>query len=182
MIAIRCTKKLLDRIGAPSLATAPTTAILGDWYARPVAAGHQRLILLISEHSRLPVVMSARDVKQLAANFPDALAAVLWGLGLSAAVIQGELEAASEAVIAKTNSRSHLGTLIDFSYLLAGYAKNADRARPGRSGTLAQQCSRRAAWDELSRQGDERPADPEGRVTSAQCRPAAGNCCVIANC
>ena len=125
MIAIRCTKKLLERIGAPSPVTAPTTAILGDWYARPVAAGHQRLILLISEHSRLPVVMPARDVKRLAANFPDALAAVLWGLGLSAAVIQGELEAASEAVIAKTDSRSHLGTLIDFSYLLAGYAKNA---------------------------------------------------------
>jgi hypothetical protein len=125
MIAIRCTKKLLERVGAPSPVTAPTTAILGDWHARPVAVGHQRLVLLISEHSRLPVVMPARDVKHLAVNFPDALAAVLWGLGISAAVIQGELEAAREAVIAKTNSRSHLGTLNDFSYLLAGYAENA---------------------------------------------------------
>ena len=90
-----------------------------------MAVAHQRLVLLISEHSRLPVVMPARDVKHLAINFPDALAAVLWGLGISAAVIQGELEAAGEAVIAKTNSRSHLGTLSDFSYLLRGHMGNA---------------------------------------------------------
>jgi hypothetical protein len=125
VITIRCTKKLLDRIGAPSPLPAPTTAILGDWYARPVAVAHQRLVLLISERSRLPVVMPARDVKHLAVNFPDSLAAVLWGLGISAAVIQRELEAAREAVIAKTNSRSHLGTLNDFSYLLRGHMGNA---------------------------------------------------------
>ena len=44
MIAIRCTKKLLERIGAPSPVTVPATAILGDWYARPVAVAHQRLV------------------------------------------------------------------------------------------------------------------------------------------
>ena len=75
-------------------------------------------MLLISEHSRLPVLMAGRDLKHLADNFPDALAAVLWGLGLSAAVIQREIEATREAVIAKTNSRSHLGTLNDFANLL----------------------------------------------------------------
>jgi hypothetical protein len=118
MVALRCTKKLLARVGPPQEATEPTTTILGDWYACPLNVGHQRFVLLISEHSRLPVLMAGRDLKHLTDNFPDALAAVLWGLGISAAVIQREVEATREAVIAKTNSRSHLGTLTDFSFML----------------------------------------------------------------
>lgn len=118
MVAIRCTKKLLARIGSPSPVTEPTTTVLGDWYARPVAIGHQRLILLISEHSRLPVIMRARDVKHLARNFPEALARVLLGLGIEMSAAQREVEATREAVIAKTDSRSLLGTLNDFSFML----------------------------------------------------------------
>jgi hypothetical protein len=118
MVAIRCTKKLLARVGEPQEASAPATATLGDWYACPLNIGHQRYVLLISEHSRLPVLMAGRELRHLADNFPDALAAVLWGLGISAVAIQREVEATSEAVIAKTNSRSHLGTLNDFSFML----------------------------------------------------------------
>lgn len=118
MVAIRCTKKLLARIGAPSPVIEPSSTILGDWYARPVAVGHQRLILLISEHSRLPVILPARDVKHLARNFPDALARVLLGLGIETSAAEREVEATRDAVIAKTESRSLLGTLNDFSFML----------------------------------------------------------------
>lgn len=118
MTALRCTAKLLARVGPPREVTAPSTTILGDWYACPLAIGHQRFVLLISEHSRLPVLMAGRELKHLTDNFPDALAAVLWGLGINAATIQHEVEATREAVIAKTNSRSHLGTLNDFSFML----------------------------------------------------------------
>jgi hypothetical protein len=118
MVALRCTKKLLARVGPPQEVSGPATTILGDWYAQPLAIGHQRLVLLISEHSRLPVLMAGRDLKHLAANFPDALAPVLWGLGIDAAAIQREVEATREAAIAKTNNRSLLGTLNDFSFLL----------------------------------------------------------------
>ena len=118
MVAIRCTKALLTRIGAPGMVSDPTTTILGDWYARPLAVGHQHLILLISEHSRLPVIMLARDVKHLAENFPAALARVLLALGIEASAVEREVEATREAVIAPTNNRSLLGTLNDFSFLL----------------------------------------------------------------
>src|SRR5665647_470617 len=90
MVAIRCTQKLLARIGAPSPVTQPTTTLLGDWYARPVSIGHQRLILLISEHSRLPVIMPGRDARHLACNFPVALARVLLELGVGGAAIERE--------------------------------------------------------------------------------------------
>ena len=118
MVALRCTAKLLARVGAPQEVTEPAKNALGDWYACPPALGHQRFVLLISEHSRLPVLMVGRDLKHLADNFPDALMKVLWGLGIPAAAIQRELEASREALIAKTNSRSHLGTLNDFVNML----------------------------------------------------------------
>ena len=118
MVTIRCTKKLLARVGVPAEEVKPTTTRLGDWHAKPVSIGHQRLILLISERSRLPVVMWARGAKHLAATFPDALAAVLWGLGIEAAAINRELEATREGVIAGTSDRSLLGTLNDFAFML----------------------------------------------------------------
>jgi hypothetical protein len=125
MVAIRCTKKLLARIGVPSPVIEPTTTILGDWYAQPVAVGHQRLILLISEHSRLPVIMPGRDAKHLVKNFPDALARILLGLGIEASAVEREVEATRGAVIAATNNRSLLGTLNDFSFLLSAHMENA---------------------------------------------------------
>jgi len=64
------------------------------------------------------MLMAGRDLKHLADNFPDALVKILWGLGIPAAAIQRELEASREALIAKTNSRSHLGTLNDFADML----------------------------------------------------------------
>jgi hypothetical protein len=118
VLILRCTAKLLARVGPPQEPTAPSSTTLGDWYAAPFNVGHSRYVLAISEGSRLPVLLAARDVKHLADHLQDALAAVLWGLGISASTIQRELEAMRPAVIAKTNSRSHLGTLNDFVSLL----------------------------------------------------------------
>ncbi|MHB9150700.1 MAG: DUF6933 domain-containing protein [Thermoleophilia bacterium] len=118
MFVLRCTKKLLERMGPPSSVAAPSTTVLGDWFAQPVAVGRQRLILLASEHSRLPVVMPGRDAKNLARNLPTMLTEVLDGLGAPISAVVREIEAMNEAVIAVTNNRSVLGTLNDFSHML----------------------------------------------------------------
>ena len=118
MITLRLTRKLLGRVGPPTEVSEPSTTILGDWFAQLVFVGHQRYVLLVSEHSRLPVIMPGRDLKNLARNFPGALAEVLQALGIPGAVMEREVEASGEAVIAVTNSRSHLGTLNDFSQTL----------------------------------------------------------------
>lgn len=118
MVTIHCTKKLLARLGSPVQEAAVPTTRLGDWYAKPVAIGHQRLVLLVSERSRLPVVVWARGARHLPETFPDALAAVLWGLGVEAAAINRELEAMREVAIAPTRDHSLLGTLNDFAHML----------------------------------------------------------------
>jgi hypothetical protein len=64
------------------------------------------------------VLVPGRDVKHLPANFAHALAAVLIELGVPATHIVPELDAAAEVVIARTNSRSHLGTLNEYAYML----------------------------------------------------------------
>jgi hypothetical protein len=118
VVILRLTRKLLSRVGPLTAVSTPSTTILGDWFAQPVFVGHNRYVLLVSEHSRLPVIMPGRDLRNLARNFPGALAEVLQALGVPGPVMEREVEASSEAVIAVTNSRSHLGTLNDFSQTL----------------------------------------------------------------
>lgn len=118
MLVLRCTQKLLSRLGPPVDDPPPSTTALGDWYARPLNIGHQRLVLLMSERSRLPVLMPARDLKRLPETFSKALAAVLIELDVPATHLVPELDAAADVVVAKTNSRSHLGSLNEFAQML----------------------------------------------------------------
>ena len=124
MVVLRCTRKLLRWVGVPSAVSDTSTTVLGDWFAQPLSVGHQRFVLLISEHSRLPVLMPGRDLKHLARNFPDALAQVLHALGVPSAAVQAEVDASREAMIAVTNNRSLLGTLNDFSHMLSYQMRN----------------------------------------------------------
>jgi len=119
VVVLRCTRKLLRWVGAPVEVSASSTTVLGDWFAQPISVGHKRFVLLISQHSRLPVLMPGRDLKNLGRNFPDALAQVLHALDVPSAAVQAEVEASREAVIAVTNNRSLLGTLNDFSHMLS---------------------------------------------------------------
>jgi hypothetical protein len=118
MLIIRCTRKLLLHVGAPATTFACSTTRLGDFYAQPVSIGRRRYVLLISQHSRLPVLMPGRDLKHLADNFPAALFAVLQTLHVPRAAIVSEIAETHPAVITTTESRSLLGTLTDFSFLL----------------------------------------------------------------
>jgi len=118
VVILRLTRKLLSRVGPSSAVTSASTTVLGDWFAHLVFVGHKPCVLFVSEHSRLPVVMPGRDLKHLTNNFPEALAPVLHALGVPPEVVEREVGATREAVIAPTNSRSLLGTLNDFSQAL----------------------------------------------------------------
>lgn len=118
MFVLRCTRKLLDRIGPSNAVAEPSTTILGDWFAQPFSVGRRRFILLACGRSRQAVLMPGRDVRHLAQNFPGALAEVLVRLGASAPAVRRETGEMRECVIAATNNRSLLGTLNDFSFLL----------------------------------------------------------------
>lgn len=113
MLVLRCTRKLLVRLGPPCPATTPSTTVLGDWFAQPFSIGRRRFILLASERSRLPIVMPGRNVKHLARDFPAALAQVLVRLDVPAPAILGELDAMRDCVIAVTNNRCPVAAALD---------------------------------------------------------------------
>jgi hypothetical protein len=117
LIVLRCTRKLLDRMGKPVASPPPSTSVLGDWYAKPFQVAQRRLILLMSGSSRLPVLMPGRDVANLGRNFPDSLGAVLERLGVPSGVADAEAELSRDFVLAATDSRSILGSLNDFAWM-----------------------------------------------------------------
>jgi len=119
MVTLRLTQKLLRLVGAPAAVTQPATGVLGDWTGGLFYVGHKRYVLLMSEHARLPVLLPGRDLKHLGRNFPSALAEVLAGVSVSKKATNRELEAALEVTIAPTSSRSLVGTLADFSFLVS---------------------------------------------------------------
>ena len=76
MVVIRCTQKLLRRVRPLAGVPPPSTTKLGDWVGKPVGAEHQRVLLFISERFRLPVVLPARDVRNVAHQLPLAVGVV----------------------------------------------------------------------------------------------------------
>lgn len=74
--------------------------------------------MFISERSRLPVLLPARDMANLGRHLAEAVGQVLRALGVRADRIRLELESMAEVHISHTNSRSLLASLNDFTYAL----------------------------------------------------------------
>ncbi|MBC7760601.1 MAG: hypothetical protein H7201_02140 [Candidatus Saccharibacteria bacterium] len=121
MYTLHCTQKLLDRIKQPvvDVPPAPTTS-LGNWYAHAMFWTPQ-VALLVNERTLLPVLMPLAPAATLPMRFPTHLAIALRELGINAEFVASEIEAMSEAAIAKTANRRVLGTMNEFAFLADGY-------------------------------------------------------------
>ncbi len=117
MVVLRCTRKLLDRLAMPAASdSGRSTAILGDWYVTLLFTRPKWLLLFVSEPTRLPVLLPARELSNMTARFNVALSQMLRALDIDAAFIARELAAMDDVVIATTQSRSVLGTINDFAF------------------------------------------------------------------
>ena len=121
MYTLRCTKKLLDRIGLPveSLLPSPTT-ILGDWCAT-VLFWRPQVALLVNERTLLPVLMPLAPAATLVSRIPEQVASILERHRVDQSVIARELSAMSEVSVAKTANRSVVGTMNEFAFLAEAY-------------------------------------------------------------
>ena len=116
MIVLRCTSKLLARIG-PAVADPPaSTSRLGDWYAKPFSVSQRRFVVAISGPSRVVVYLPLRGVAALPKTFASALHPVLIGLGIPRDAVDREVAESSEAILARTDSKSILGSLNEAAY------------------------------------------------------------------
>ena len=118
---MRATKKLLDRIGAPSLDEGEqSTTLLGQWYATALFCKPQ-VALFVNEPTLLPVLLPLAPAATLLARFPQQLAAVLAAHGTPDAVIDEEQRQMRDRRLAKTANRSVVGIMNEFTYLAEAY-------------------------------------------------------------
>jgi uncharacterized protein DUF6933 len=114
MIIVRCTQKLLKRLGFPSNnETHPSTSVLGDWYANLIYTRPQQLVLCMNERSLLVVLLLARDGKSLAARFRQSVLALLYRLNVPASCIETEASAMQDIRIGRTASRRVVGCMVE---------------------------------------------------------------------
>ena len=129
MVVLRCTLKLLVRLKqAGDLPAAESTTRLGDWYGNILRIGRRHHLLLVSERSRLPVVLPIGEGMRLGAVFPDAVCERLAIVGVAAGDIADERARMSEIMFGRTRNRSLLGTLNDFAFM--AQSVDARRAEP----------------------------------------------------
>ena len=118
MTTLRCTAKLLKRLrirdpGEPP----PPENRLGDWYANILYTRQGHFVLLVSEHSLLPIVTTARDLDHFEERFLRLLTDVLRALEVPQKLIDRELSQMDPLYYGRTNSRVVLGSMNDFAQM-----------------------------------------------------------------
>lgn len=127
MYTLRCTKKLLRRLGEQPVAEPPSpTTRLGDWYANIVTVQHRPFVLAVSERTYLPVVVPLREAKTLRARIQDMVGEVLLRLVVPQGVFEAEHRAMNDAAFGTTASRRALGVLVDFAHQLQAHDEGID--------------------------------------------------------
>jgi hypothetical protein len=127
MTALRCTAKLLKRLGISNPGDPPPPrSALGDWYANILFTRAGHYVLLVSERSRLPVLLTARDLPSLPTRFPQTLTDLLADLDVPRHQIDREIGAMQPLYYGKTANRSVLGTLNDNVFLAKDYLASGD--------------------------------------------------------
>jgi len=127
MATIRCTVKLLKRLGFGNTGETPAPGnALGDWYANILFTRVGHYLLLLNERSRLPVLLSARELHSFERRFLQTLPAVLGEIGVPPHQIDRELTLMQPFYFGKTADRSVLGTLNDFGFLAKRWLSPGD--------------------------------------------------------
>jgi hypothetical protein len=117
VLIIRATKKLLDRIGPPTLREGEqSTTMLGQWYATALPWRPQ-VALLVNEPTLLPVLIPLAPAATLLARVARHVAAILAAHATPGAVIDEELRHMHDYRVATTANRSVVGIMNEFSRL-----------------------------------------------------------------
>jgi len=131
MVTLRCTQKLLRRLGVPAkTATAPPTTVLGDWYANLYYTLPYQLVLCLNERTLLAVLIPARDANSLGSRFRDGVLDLLTRLGVPATAVDSEARAMADVAFGPTANRRVLGCLNEAAYAMSVELERGRRTSP----------------------------------------------------
>jgi hypothetical protein len=117
MFTVHATKKLLDRLKVrPDQAPPDATTQLGNWYATALFWKPQ-VVLFVNEPTLLPILAPLAPAATVIDRFPGFLAEMLHELAIPQPIIDTEIAAMTDHVVAKTANRSTVGMLNEFSFL-----------------------------------------------------------------
>lgn len=94
---------------------------LGDWYANDIILNRKQYILCVSENARLSVLLNAAPYATWPTRLATPLKELLLGIGVDEDAVEKELAQMSEIKLAKTRSRSVLGSIRDVSLNLQAF-------------------------------------------------------------
>lgn len=121
MVTLRCTAKLLDRLGVRHDADSDATPgnALGDWYANLIRVGREQLVVVMNERTYLTLVLPARGIRDsIHPGIVRALAELLRELAVPEAAIQREIGQMHPMAFARTASRSVVGAMNERAHLI----------------------------------------------------------------
>lgn len=109
MVQIKCTRKLVRRIGAkPAGGESNPSTVLGDWHANIIPVWGGEIIISLNERSLLTVILPAAAVEDLGAELRYRAFSLIERLNLPARFVEAEFES---VVITKADNRTMLGRL-----------------------------------------------------------------------
>jgi hypothetical protein len=127
VLIVRATKKLLHRVGPPTLGEGERcTTLLGQWYATALFWKPQ-VTLLVNEPTLLPVLMPLAPAATLPTRIAEQIAVVLAAHGAPTAMIAEEQRQMRDCRIAGTANRSVVGILNEFARLAEIYRDDDPR-------------------------------------------------------
>lgn len=121
MVIVRATRKLLQRLGPAADDGPASTTLLGDWYATVLPWRPRHVTLLVSDRTLLPLLMPLAPAATFLSRLPDELAALLAAHQVPPRIIAAEVAAAQEASLATTASRSVVGSMNEFAFLVKAH-------------------------------------------------------------
>jgi hypothetical protein len=117
VVTLRCTRKLLRRLKAPTKAeTLSSTTTLGDWYATLIPLRPHQLVLCLNERSLLSVLVAAAPGESLSGRFSEAVIALLYRLGIRGRPLETEAQAMAEVRLGPTANRRVVGCMNEAAF------------------------------------------------------------------
>ena len=120
MATLRCTAKLLRRLGASDSEALPSGR-LGDWYANVVATRPRHLVLCTNERTLLCVVVPLAPHAKLTERFITAACARLNQIPVASSLRAAEMEALTDVRLGRATNRSVLGSMREFGYAVQAW-------------------------------------------------------------
>lgn len=125
MLVIRPTASLARKMGTRLETDAEaSTTVMGDWYANGLVLSRKQYILCMSEKARLPLLLAAAPYSSFHERLIPAIGDLLLAIGVPNDKVERELGEMESGCLAKTESRSLLGSMTEIAYQCEAYDRD----------------------------------------------------------